>query len=123
MKRILIKKDGNNFELITNDKEMKLKTVKGYNKKELKEIYSQLIAQKNGLLANQAQHKAELKKINVDDTTELRDFIKKIEAAQQLQQKTKLEEQLKMINADILKSIAEAKEIRAVIPELGRAVK
>lgn len=123
MDRSLTKINNNKFELKIYDKKNDLRTIHGFSKKALKDIYSELQANKNGLLANQAQHKAKLKKINVEDNNKLRDFIKMSEAAQQLQQKTQIEDQLKMINADILNSISELKEIRLVCPEFGRVKK
>ena len=123
MKRQLNKLNENKFELKTVDEKAKLITIKGFSKTELKNIYSQLRLQKGQLILNKNNIIKQLSKITTKDTKELRDFAKKIEGAQQLIQKSKLEEQVKQINSDIGLFSEQIAEILIAVPEVERLPK
>jgi len=123
MKRQLSKLSENQFELKTIDKLAKLITMKMFSKKELKDIYMQLQVQKGQLILNRNNIVKNISKVTIEDTKELRDFAKKIEGAQKLIEKSKLEAQVKQINIDIEMFTGQMKEITIAVPEVGRMPK
>lgn len=116
-------KRGNNYLLRMEDNENKLITEKIYTKEQLKDVYRGLKMQQSRNGIQRAEVIKNLSKLDVKDTPKLRDFIETLEAAQKLQQKQKLEDQLKLVEADTKTFDDQLKEVKTAIPEIGRMSK
>lgn len=115
-----IEKRGDDFCLILEDKESRYKTEKLYNKGEMKDNLELVKHQMKLLMEQKGKLERELNKIDVEDSAELRELLEKLQKVNALQQKVKIEQQLKMIFEDISKNVAQEKEIKDVLPELFR---
>ncbi len=117
-------KVGNKYKLTIDNDETGEHFVKLHSKGMLKEIYrDDLKPNKQGLDANIAQIKSQIKKVNVEDTPELRRMIAMQKKAIELQKKEQLELQLKKMEEDRDTVALHMKEIETAIPEVKRMPK
>ena len=120
VERILKKINSSKFELRTVDKENDIVTIKGYKKEELRTIYKELKlrADQSGLQKHKLEN--DIKKLDVDESKVLREFMEKMIDASKLQQKDKLEEQIRMVKTDLNLLRTQLKEISSSVPEVLR---
>jgi len=123
VERKLKKINEHQFELTTIDKEHDLKTIKGYEKSELKNIYKELKLRTQQSRMQKAKLEKDVEKLDVDDTPDLREFTEKLVAAQKLAEKDKIEDQLKMVKTDLDLLANQTEELVKAIPELSRQKK
>lgn len=119
--RKLEKINATTYALKTEDEKARLKTEKLYSKDELFDIYKSIKGMKEQLLMQEDRLKKELANLGAKDDPESIAFAEKLENAQKLLQKKKIEDQLKAIRADFESYADQCKEIKLGIPEIDRA--
>uniref|UniRef100_A0A6M3JKE9 Uncharacterized protein n=1 Tax=viral metagenome TaxID=1070528 RepID=A0A6M3JKE9_9ZZZZ len=121
--RELKKTEDNEYTLKIDDTTNRHYTTVILKKDKLREIYLQLVTHKVGVLNNLNNVKSQLKKIDVEDSPELRKLMIDVKKLEQLNKKMELENQLSSLENELNKSLSEMKEITNVMPELLRSKK
>ncbi len=118
--RTLKKLSKNEFELRTELKEAKLVTIKGYKREELRDIYKELKLRRDQAGMQKAKIEKDIKKLDVDDSRDLREFMDKMVMASKLQDLDKLTMQMDLVKKDLGTLAKQMKEISSAVPEVLR---
>ena len=110
----------NKFELRIKDEKNDLLTVKGYKRDEIRDIYRELKHRRDSTGLQKHQLEKDIKKLDVDDTPDIREFLEKLVVAGKLQQKDKLEEQIGLVKKELNLLKTQLLEISSAVPEVLR---
>ena len=121
--RTLKKISENLFRLEVSKNDGKVVTVAKFTKSEMKGNVDAVKRDLNIAMARKSQIEAQLKKINIEDTQELRDMIELIRKAQELDKKAKIEKDLKNLLIEIEAINKQNKELKRAVPEFYRGKK
>lgn len=124
MERRTLEKQGKEYVLTVVDDEYKVTQIKRYSREEMFENYDLVMSTKAQLKGAITTTKNQLKGLkDVEDTEELRSFLKMLEQAQGLRKKQELESQLKSQEEQFEKTKDQERELVRVVPEVLRREK
>lgn len=121
--RTLVKNSENNYTLTIVNEGARLKTVKEFNKKQIKEIYAEVEQNIANLKTMKQQQKAKAKMLTGLPETEqdkIEDFIHMLSQAKQYQEAETAKEMIPNLDKQIELLESNQKEIKAVVPEVLR---
>lgn len=123
MEKRVLKREGNTFILTIDRYDGKIVTVVKSTLDEMKDNLKGVQTNKHQAMARKYQLEDQIKKLEVTDTPRLRELMDEIKKCQMLDQKEKLEFELKNILVEFDRLDKQEEEILKAIPELTRGKK